>query len=1278
MTNDLSLLNAALQDLSLEALLRVASDCLRANFNSSSSSSSLRLATAHALLARLLCVDDAQPLVAMLASLVRPPVARPLLCAALAVLRADVARGLALIPLLPTWIDRRADRIAAAAATGDSDVSIVVTALADAVAADRRALLPALAALSEIDDDSNDDDVDHRQLDLLALSQDALAVVDADDVPVVVRAMLRSSGLRRASVGAARAVFDQLRAATTDLGASAFRLCTETIAVALAQPRHGALLEHFLASARAADALSSLDCSVMMWLLHALDASFAARGAEQCLAVRALLIDAALARRLPIDVLLAPCRNRELLVGRSGALYSVVVALLEQRDWLCEQSAAQLCAAALDVYDNAHECVSHLLECAADERRDVAARAAQLLLAQARAQPRRLARCVARLEEALLQVTRPDAVVVTALVGALAAIHSADDATASASLMVFVQKHLFAASSEHVSVGAYAARALLDAAPSADDRDNLLAWMLRALHASEFRGAGADALLRSFAAVSPRLDEQQRAVLFHASLVPFAVRTNLLRGAPRPPLFGGDGNEQAAAAAAAAADECVQLMAFVESRWQDQLLADCDGDTAAPVSALVECLSQFYVDIYSVQCVSHVWRACGARVALPASFSLEESVAAPHDPSLLLRECRCIQYALDLYSELLASVWGREVVCREQAGHHQHGAELLACARSLVQWRKRAALYESRLSSSAVAAVARAALELPRALARCDGALATVRSLRALSRALLALLVADTHDDENSDLLFDMLRLLHSSARAPVADGGADAWVRVAGFAALCPELLHYLVVGCNRLADRIVDLRANAASTNETALDRALSSCAVCVSLLDQVFGSVVAARANDDALPESAHALRLRDGRAACLRELTRSFDGAGDNYDAQHRALFGFLTALFGRVPERFLALVCLRALGSLTAGLEASCLVAQHCHAALALVYPLERLVVLQTLADGPSLSISVPGDGDGGGASVRFKIASLSACRQAFVSFCLQAVFRLLPLHRLQACDSGGAASGFGSALVLYAGAVHDVAINAANAVREKSATAATAATTPSKKRARRDVTPTASVEHGTLRQLNNATLWSFGETLCTLGANVVLRFDASKVVALSDDDDERLLNPFASLVQALKALALLHGAFAMRVGESVQRDRGAGGSAVSRGAADGAQAAPVCPLARNLSAATAPGRFTRVDCCAVWRGARSGARERRAGARHERERAQSGGGARAACRGTAGATEQRMRPRQRSRAPRIGCRRRAGRRVGAGRLGRCDEQCVRCAGARRPNVAHFR
>jgi hypothetical protein len=1116
---------AALDALPLADLLRVAATLGANEF------SLFRSTVAHALLARLVCLDQeegvandgSRQVVAMLAQVVRPPVATPLLRAALAVIKADVARGLALIPLLPTWIDRRHHHINGVNADS-GDLMSVVAALADAVAADRRALLPALAALAEIDDDF-DGSVDRREFDLLALSQDALVVVDEDDVPVVVRAMLRSSALRRASPSAARAAFDHLRAATTDLGDSSFRLCTETIAAALALPRNNALLDRFLESARAADVLSSLDCSTMLWLLHAFDASFAARGAEQWLAIRAMFVDAMLARRLPIDVLLAPCRNRELLIGRSSALCSVVVALLEQSDWLCEQSAAQLSAASLDAYDNAHECVAHLLECTADERRDVAARAARLLLAQALANPRRMARCVARLEEALLQVTRPDVAVVTAVVGALAAI---GDST-TASLMVFVQKHLFAASSEHVCVGAFAARALLAASPSAEDREALLAWMVRALHESEFRGAGADALLRMFAAVSPRLDHQQRLVLFHASLVPFVVRTNLVRGAPRPPLFGG--GEQVA-------EEYFQLMAFVESRWQDQLRDE--GDAAAPVSALVECLTQFYVDMYNVQCFSRVWRAFGARIALPASFSLEESVNVRHDPSLLLRECRCIQFALDLYSELLVSAWGREVVCREDAGH-QHGDELLACVRSLVQWRKRAALYESRLSSSSVAAVARAVRELPRALARCDAALTSVRSLRALSRALLALLVAD----DNSESLLDVLRLLHSSARVGVSEGD-DVWIRVAGFAALCPELLHYLVVGCNRLADRIVDLRANLTATDEVALDRALSSCALCLSLLDRVFVSVVAAGSSDDALPESEQAQRLRDGRAVCLRELTRSFDGTDDSYDAQHRALFGFLTTLFGRVPERFLALVCLRALGSLTAGLEASCLVAQHCHAALALVYPLERLVVLQTLADGQSLSIAVPGDG--GGSTVRFKIASLSACRQAFVAFCLQAVFRLLPPHRLQACD-GGAASGFGSALMLYSGAVHDTAISLANAAREKATAkaAAQSATTPSKKRARKDGAAPSSVEHSTIRQLNSTTLWSFGETLSMLSVNVVHRFDSSKVVVLrdDDDDDDSLLNPFASLVQAIRAISLLHGAYAARMGESNQRDRGA-------------------------------------------------------------------------------------------------------------------------------------
>jgi hypothetical protein len=221
------------------------------------------------------------------------------------------------------------------------------------------------------------------------------------------------------------------------------------------------------------------------------------------------------------------------------------------------------------------------------------------------------------------------------------------------------------------------------------------------LHQSELRGASAGALLDSFALLSPHLEAQRRSVLFHASLLPFLSQSGVVRGAPRPPRFGGDES--------AAQDEYFLLSALVAARMQllgQQIRrsehengggSDTNNDDdAAAVGAAVRCVVQFYIDMYSVVNAATIWRAFGGRMQLPESYSLGDGASSQrHDSLLLLRECQSIVYALDAHEALLTAVWGGRNAALAQSGT----AELLSCVARLVQFRKRAALYAAQLAS---------------------------------------------------------------------------------------------------------------------------------------------------------------------------------------------------------------------------------------------------------------------------------------------------------------------------------------------------------------------------------------------------------------------------------------------------------------------------------------------------------------------------------------------------------------------------------------------------
>jgi hypothetical protein len=1117
--------------LTAEQLVRVAAPL--------ASHSAHRAAVQSALLSRvaLLPRDDASlvaRLVALLAAHVAPP-APHLLRAALAAVHADPLRAVPLFALLAAWLD------------GDSaeQLSAVVAALTDAVAADRSTLLPALAALADLQSAAARDA-------LLRLALDALPVVADSDVPVVVRALLRAVLRAGSSPAAARAAFDRLRSCTGDLGASSFRLTAEALGAALASASAGAALDAFLGSVADADELSALDCAVLLWLMSVFDASFVARGAERWIALRNAVVGAAVARRLALDTIAAACQNHELFVGRTSALCALACALLQQDDWYSHRLAAHVCVAMLDAFDNAAECVGCVLECTADERAPVAARSARFLRELARARPLRMARSVAQLEEALLQTTRADAAIVTPLTATLVAAHSAGGGASAAaaaiapSLMLFVQKQLFSAAANHVCVGTYAARALLlAAAPSAEESETLIAWLLRALHESEFCGASATALLDSFSLLSPRLEAQRRSVLFHASLLPFLSQVGLVHGAPRPPRFFGGSDD-------AASDSYFLLSALVGARAQSSPLP--------AVGAAVRCVVQFYGDMYGVANGATIWRVFGARMQLPESYGLDDAGAAGsqrHAPLLLLSECRSIVYALEAYEALLSAVWGGRDAAPEPSG----STELLACIARLLLFRRRAAQYATQLAAQSAVALVEAAREVQWALTQNSKALCSIRALRALSRGLLALL--SDGDGGDQELTLDVLRLVHAGdlqrdLSESDAEGDVDAWLHVAGFVALCPPLARGLVSGCARFSALIVALRSTS-DVDEKALDRALALCALCLALLERVLQAVSAANEGENALVHAtAAAVRIRDGRSACLRHLTAGVASGGgaaaDDFDSQHRDLFRFLTGLFGVIPERFLALMCLRALMALTEGLEASCLVAQHFHAALALVYPLERLAVLQALGgDGDALVASLPrldrrrGESD---ASVRFKATSLAVARQAFVSFCLQAVFRLLPPHRLQACaidDAAATSSGFGSALMTYADATNDV--TRAMVLSAAASAKSTAAKTRKKQKKRCGdpaTTPGAgAVEHATIHQLSASTVRSFFDALSAVALGLVMQFDPAKTLVLHVDDatEPAACNAFAPLIQALRAYGVLLDAHSVRTGQSAARDR---------------------------------------------------------------------------------------------------------------------------------------
>jgi hypothetical protein len=182
------------------------------------------------------------------------------------------------------------------------------------------------------------------------------------------------------------------------------------------------------------------------------------------------------------------------------------------------------------------------------------------------------------------------------------------------------------------------------------------------------------------------------------------------------------------------------------------------------------------------------------------------------------------------------------------------------------------------------------------------------------------------------------------------------------------------------------------------------------------------------------------------------------------------------------------------------------------------------------------------------ASVRFKATSLAVARQAFVSFCLQAVFRLLPPHRLQACDDAAAtSSGFGSALMTYADATNDVTRAMVLSAAESAKSTATKTRKKQKKR-RGDpaTTPGAgAVEHASIHQLSASTVRSFFDALSAVALGLVMQFDPAKTLVLHVDDatEPAACNAFAPLIQALRAYGVLLDAHSVRTGQSAARDR---------------------------------------------------------------------------------------------------------------------------------------